>query len=57
MTQQIAEAVESAISPRGVGVLVEAQHLLPSMMRGVEKQLGTVAGRAGEFPQEQSHTR
>ena len=42
MTQQIAEAVESAISPRGVGVLVEAQHFC-MMMRGVEKQhSGTV---------------
>ena len=42
MTQQIAEAVDSAISPRGVGVLVEAQHFC-MMMRGVEKQhSGTV---------------
>jgi len=42
MTQHIAEAVESAISPRGVGVLVEAQHFC-MMMRGVEKQhSGTV---------------
>src|SRR5580765_6043837 len=37
MTQQSAEAVESAISPRGVGVLVEAKHFC-MMMRGVEKQ-------------------
>jgi GTP cyclohydrolase IA len=42
MTQQIAEAVESAIAPRGVAVLVEAQHFC-MMMRGVEKQhSGTV---------------
>jgi len=42
MTQQIAEAVETAIAPRGVGVLVEAQHFC-MMMRGVEKQhSGTV---------------
>ena len=42
MTQQIGEAVQSAISPRGVGVLVEAQHFC-MMMRGVEKQhSGTV---------------
>jgi GTP cyclohydrolase I len=42
MTQQIAEAVESVISPRGVGVLVEAKHFC-MMMRGVEKQhSGTV---------------
>ena len=37
MTQQIAEAVASVISPRGVGVLVEARHFC-MMMRGVEKQ-------------------
>ena len=42
MTQQIAEAVESVISPRGVAVLVEARHFC-MMMRGVEKQhSGTV---------------
>jgi GTP cyclohydrolase IA len=42
LTQQIAEAVESVISPRGVGVLVEARHFC-MMMRGVEKQhSGTV---------------
>jgi GTP cyclohydrolase IA len=37
MTQQIAEAVADVISPRGVGVLVEARHFC-MMMRGVEKQ-------------------
>jgi GTP cyclohydrolase I len=37
MTQQIAEAVEEAIKPQGVGVVVEAQHLC-MMMRGVQKQ-------------------
>ncbi|MBW4039460.1 MAG: GTP cyclohydrolase I FolE [Acidobacteria bacterium] len=37
MTQQIAEAVEAAIGPQGVGVVVEAQHLC-MMMRGVQKQ-------------------
>jgi len=42
MTQQIAEAIGEVISPRGVGVLVEAQHFC-MMMRGVEKQhSGTV---------------
>ncbi len=40
MTQQIAEAVASVISPRGVGVLVEASHFC-MMMRGVEKQHST----------------
>jgi GTP cyclohydrolase I len=37
MTQQIAEAVSEVVSPRGVGVLCEAQHFC-MMMRGVEKQ-------------------
>jgi GTP cyclohydrolase I len=37
LTQQIAEAVEDAIAPQGVGVVIEAQHLC-MMMRGVEKQ-------------------
>jgi GTP cyclohydrolase I len=37
LTQEIAESVSSAISPRGVGVMVEAQHFC-MMMRGVEKQ-------------------
>ena len=37
LTQQVAEAISDVISPRGVGVLCEAQHFY-MMMRGVEKQ-------------------
>ena len=37
LTTQIAEAIESAIRPQGVGVVIEATHLC-MMMRGVEKQ-------------------
>jgi GTP cyclohydrolase I len=37
LTTEIAEAIESAIKPRGVGVVIEAKHLC-MMMRGVEKQ-------------------
>jgi GTP cyclohydrolase I len=37
MTQQIAETLNGTIQPKGVGVIVEAQHLC-TMMRGVEKQ-------------------
>jgi GTP cyclohydrolase I len=37
LTQQVAEAIEEAIHPQGVGVVIEAQHLC-MMMRGVEKQ-------------------
>jgi GTP cyclohydrolase IA len=42
MTQQIADGLQSVLAPRGVGVILEAQHLC-MMMRGVEKQhSGTV---------------
>ena len=37
LTQEVAEAIEEVISPRGVGVLCEARHFC-MMMRGVEKQ-------------------
>lgn len=37
LTTQIAESIQNAIQPLGVGVVVEARHLC-MMMRGVEKQ-------------------
>jgi GTP cyclohydrolase I len=37
LTEEIASAIETALDPRGVGVVVEAYHLC-MMMRGVEKQ-------------------
>ena len=37
LTQQVAETIQRAIDPEGVGVICEAQHLC-MMMRGVEKQ-------------------
>jgi len=37
LTQQIAEAIDTAIHPQGVAVVLEAQHLC-MMMRGVQKQ-------------------
>lgn len=37
LTQQIAEAIQDAVRPQGVGVVMEGQHLC-MMMRGVEKQ-------------------
>ena len=37
LTDQIADAMEAALRPRGVAVVVEAHHLC-MMMRGVEKQ-------------------
>jgi GTP cyclohydrolase IA len=37
MTAQIAQSIEKALKPRGVAVLVEAEHMCMSM-RGVQKQ-------------------
>ncbi len=37
LTQQIAETIEKYAKPKGVGVIIQAQHLC-MMMRGVEKQ-------------------
>jgi GTP cyclohydrolase I len=37
LTRQIADAIQHAIQPQGVGVVIEARHLC-MMMRGIEKQ-------------------
>ena len=37
LTEEIAQAIEGALNPQGVGVVVEAMHLC-MMMRGVQKQ-------------------
>src|SRR6202012_3334071 len=37
LTRQISDAIQEAINPQGVAVILEAQHLC-MMMRGVEKQ-------------------
>lgn len=37
LTMQVAEALEKVLSPRGVGIVIEAQHLC-MLCRGVEKQ-------------------
>ena len=37
LTREVADAIEEAIHPQGVAVILEAQHLC-MMMRGVEKQ-------------------
>jgi GTP cyclohydrolase IA len=37
LTEQIAAALDDALKPKGVGVIIEARHLC-MMMRGVEKQ-------------------
>jgi GTP cyclohydrolase I len=50
LTTQIAQAVEQALEPHGVAVVVEARHLC-MMMRGVEKQnsLAVTSCMLGEF--------
>ena len=37
LTRQIADAIQEAINPQGVGVVMEARHMC-MMMRGIEKQ-------------------
>jgi GTP cyclohydrolase I len=53
MTQQIAQALEKALDPRGVGVIVEGRHMC-MQMRGVEKQnsYATTSAMLGEFHDE-----
>ena len=50
MTREIAEAIQEAIQPQGVGVVIEARHLC-MMMRGVEKQNSSTVTSAmlGQF--------
>ena len=50
LTEQIAEALSDVLQPRGVGVVIEAQHLC-MMMRGVQKQNSSTITSAmrGEF--------
>jgi GTP cyclohydrolase I len=54
LTVQIAETIEEAIKPRGVGVVVEAMHFC-MMMRGVEKQssVATTSCMLGGFRERQ----
>ena len=53
LTHQIADAIQQAVDPRGVGVVVEAKHLC-MMMRGVEKQnsVMTTSSMLGIFRKE-----
>lgn len=57
LTKQIADAIEVAVNPTGVAVVIEAKHLC-MMMRGVEKQnsVMTTSAMIGLFRQ-QSRTR
>ncbi len=57
MTQQIADAIQEAIAPQGVGVVIEARHLC-MMMRGVEKQNSSTVTSAmrGVFGKQSTRT-
>lgn len=54
LTMQIANAINDAVHPQGVGVIIEAEHLC-MMMRGVEKQnsLTTTSCMLGAFKEDQ----
>ncbi len=54
LTQQVAQTILDAIQPKGVAVVVEAQHLC-MMMRGVEKQNTgmTTSAMIGRFRKDQ----
>lgn len=45
LSEQVADALMQVLKPRGVGVVIEAQHLC-MMMRGVEKQNSTTVTSA-----------
>src|SRR5580698_6383759 len=45
LTRQVADAIQEAIQPQGVGVVIEARHLC-MMMRGVEKQISSTVTSA-----------
>jgi len=54
LTREVADAIEEAVAPQGVGVVIEAEHMC-MMMRGVEKQGSTTVTSAmrGVFRSEQ----
>jgi len=55
LTRQVADAIQEAIEPCGVGVIIEARHLC-MMMRGVEKQHSSTVTSAmlGAFRESQT---
>jgi GTP cyclohydrolase I len=55
LTRQIADAIQHAVQPQGVGVIIEARHLC-MMMRGIEKQHSSTVTSAmvGCFRQKES---
>lgn len=57
LTRQVAETVQRAIQGKGVGVVIEAQHMC-MMMRGVQKQssLTTTSAFTGAFRRVETRT-
>ena len=55
LTMQIAETINAKISPKGVAVVIEAQHLC-MIMRGVEKQnsVAVTSSMLGAFKDDQN---
>ena len=55
LTQQIRDAIEHVLRPKGVGVVIEARHLC-MVMRGVEKlnSVTTTSAMSGQFIASQS---
>jgi GTP cyclohydrolase I len=55
LTMQIAETINEKVGPRGVGVVIEAQHLC-MIMRGVEKQhsVAVTSSMLGAFKNDQN---
>jgi GTP cyclohydrolase I len=55
LTMQIAETINSKINPKGVAVVIEAQHLC-MIMRGVEKQnsVAVTSSMLGDFKENQN---
>jgi GTP cyclohydrolase I len=57
LTRQIADAIQDAIDPQGVGVVIEARHMC-MMMRGIEKQQSSTVTSAmvGCFRQKETRS-
>jgi GTP cyclohydrolase IA len=55
LTQQIRDAIENVLHPKGVGVVIEARHMC-MVMRGVEKlnSVTTTSAMSGQFIASQS---